>query len=90
MTTNQVIYLVEQLVYFGAIDEADVRLSQEPSDFSLKLQLDYIHHDHKGNQVVENCRQQPVLIVFQSLAVHVGQGSVPAKKNTSYSMTMIT
>lgn len=79
----QVFHLIQQLVDFVAVGKSNVRLAQQATDPPLQFILVYVHHDHESDQIVQKCREQPILLVFQPLPLRFAQGFVPGQARPS-------
>ena len=73
----QVADLIQQIVDLGAVGQADVRFAQQSSDLLPDLRLVDPHHHHERGDVVQHVGQEFILVVLQSLPLHVSQGHIP-------------
>lgn len=63
--TYEIVYLIEKLIQFLAVDEADVTLAQQSAHFPLQFVLVDIQHYQDSDEIVQQSAQQPVLLVLQ-------------------------
>ena len=77
----QMFDLVEELVDFVTVGQSDVRFAEEAANLLLEFGFVDVDHDHEGDQVVEQRRQEPILFVLQTLAFRLAQRLVPERDN---------
>lgn len=46
----------------------------------LKRKRSHLYHKHISNHVMQQCSQQAVLIIFQTLSIMFSQGKIPARR----------
>jgi len=86
----QIVDLVQQFIHLLAVHQSYMTFAQKSPHLALKLHLVYIHHHHYRHQIIQHCRQQPILIMLQPLAFSVTQGVVPEEdvgQHSSYTLS---
>ena len=49
----------------------------------LKRKRSYLYHKHISNHIMQQCSQQAVLIILQTLSIMFSQGKIPARRARS-------
>lgn len=61
-------YSIEKMINFLTVYEANMALSEQPSHFVSHNIIVHTKQDHRGGQIVQSGRQQPVFFVLEPFA----------------------
>lgn len=72
-STHQVVDLVQELVDFLSVHQADVAFAEESAAFPPDFFLLHVEHDELGDEVVEHRAEETILVVLESLLLGVAE-----------------